>query len=201
MRRLERVIGAGALVAVLSGCSASLVIGSPPTDAPSCASRLEHDPERIDGPLVLTAQSVPTASRVPCLRPLPAGWTFHEFQARQGRARIVLDLGKANERALIATLTRHCDIGRATRIATDETGTRRFERSDGIDPGYRGDRFYTFSGGCVTYHFDVHGAGAGHAIDTISRSVGFLTRDQVSRYVHDYSDGQLELDPPSEEAR
>jgi hypothetical protein len=183
------------IMAVLSGCSASLMIGGPPTADPRCPAPPAHKPERLNGPLVVTAQSVPSASLVPCLRQLPAGWSFRDLQARQGRARITLDFGRANDRAATVTLTRDCDIGDATPMPADRAGTRRYDTVNAGHSGYQGERYYVFSGGCVTYRFDVLGSAATQAVSVISRSLSFVDRAVLRRYVHDYSGGRVELDP------
>jgi hypothetical protein len=194
--RPHKTIGAACVAtALLSGCTASLHIGGPTSDAPQCVQPYKHRPEHLSGSLVLSAQAVPTAQLVPCLRSVPAGWTVHDFSAKRGNSRISLDLGKSDENAVTVTLTRSCDIGGARRIPTDEPGTVRFADPQNDAPGVRGTTFYVFHGGCVVYDFDVHGAAAGAAVATIARALTFDDRETVRRYVHDYSDGRVQLDP------
>ena len=59
-------------------------------------------------PLLAEAQSVPTASEVVCIRPLPPGWTLSRVQALRGTSVITLDNDRAGADALTLTLTRHC---------------------------------------------------------------------------------------------
>jgi hypothetical protein len=195
MRRLPALLSGCLIAAALSGCAASLSIGGPPSPDPRCPARPVHMSERLNGPLILTAQSVPSASLVPCLRKMPAGWTFREMQAHQGRTRITLDLGKQNDRAVTVSLTRSCDVRGAKPMPTDRAGTRRYDRVDVRRSGYQGERYYLFSGGCVAYRFDVHGGAATQAVAVISRSLSFVDRATLRRYVHDYSGGRVELDP------
>jgi hypothetical protein len=186
-----------ACTAVLSGCSASLHIGDAPKYAPECASIASEHSGRLSAPIVLTAQSVPTASRLPCLRSLPAGWTFDDMQARAGRTRIVLDYGNDNNDALTVTLTQSCDVRGATRLVHDVTrDVHPFERTEQRDSqGYSGTRYVVFAGGCVTEQFDIHGGSAGAAAATISRSIGLVERAAVQQHVRDYSGDRIELDP------
>jgi hypothetical protein len=100
MRRLVAATACAVLVSSLSACSIEL---GPPTGGPKCPTRIEPTPKGVNGSLLLTAQTVPNAAVVPCLRPLPAGWTFHELTARKGKARIALDFGRDANRA--ATIT------------------------------------------------------------------------------------------------
>jgi hypothetical protein len=195
MSRLPALLSACLVMVVLPGCAASLSIGGPASPDPRCPARPVHQPERLNGPLILTAQSVPSASLVPCLRQLPAGWTFRELHAERGRTRIELDLGRTNNRAVIVTLTRRCDAGSATSIASDRPAARRYDKVDDLESGYQGKRYYLFAGGCVTYRFDVRGGAAAQAVAAISRSLSFVDRAVLRRYVHDYSGGRVELDP------
>ena len=71
---------------------------------------------------------------------------------------------------------------------------RRYERVTRISHGYGGERHYTFTGGCVTYRFDLRGNTRAEPVATISESLGFLSRASLARQVHDSSDGRLELD-------
>jgi hypothetical protein len=198
MNRRTAIAGACLLGPLLTGstaCSASLHIGGTATDKPECLKAYQGRPEHLNGTLVLAAQSVPTAALVPCVRRLPAGWTFGAFKADRGRTRFWLQIGTDNAHAVTMTFTRTCDLGTARRTASDEPGTARFDQPEPEPSGYRGTRFYTFAGGCVAYEFDVHGAAAGEAVATISRALAFVDRDRLRRYVHDYSDGRFELDP------
>ncbi len=75
--------------------------------------------------LVLIAQSVPSATYIPCVAALPAGWAFGGEDIRSGRSP----------------------------SAPDDPGLRRFERPTSLPPHYSGLRYYRFPGGCVTYRF------------------------------------------------
>jgi hypothetical protein len=148
----------------------------------------------LNGTLVLAAQSVPTASQVPCLRRLPAGWAFHSFDARSGQTRIALDLGRASDNALVVTLTRDCDVRSAVRVKSDRAGAARYDETESAQR-YTGERYYLFPGGCVTFHFDVRGAGAAEVASTVVRSVDVVDRTALRRYVRAYSHGSFNLDP------
>ncbi len=64
-------------------------------------------------PMLVQAQSVPSASMVACIRSLPVGWSLGSAQARRGTSVITLDNVIAGDGALQLTLTGHCDVGRA----------------------------------------------------------------------------------------
>lgn len=195
MNRLLTFSACAVVLAALPACGVSLNIGGPPTGGPKCPADLSHTPAGLNGPLLLTAQSVPTADLVPCLHPLPAGWTFHEMNARKGRTSFVLDFGHDNDRAATVTLTRECDIAGAVEIPSDQPGARRYDHVDNVASGYHGERAYVFGGGCVRYQFALRGANGADQVRTISRTLGFVDRDVLRRFVRDRSDGQFELDP------
>lgn len=196
MRRLLllSVLGVVSLT-VLPACTASVRLGGPPTGAPTCPALAGPIPDRLPGPLLLTAQSVPSSSLVPCLRPLPTGWTFQKLDAQNGTARITIDFQHEDSRAATVTLTHTCDVRGATQKASEQRDARRYERTHTVKSGYRGERYYVYLGGCITYRFNLKGSRAEAQVATITASLGFVERELLRRYVHEYSDGRLELDP------
>jgi hypothetical protein len=187
---------AAALAGAVSGCSASLKLDAPEAGAPTCLGPIHGRPAELNGTLVLAAQSVQTASLVPCLRQLPAGWSFHSFDARRGQARLGLDLGLDLENAFVVTLTGECDVRSAPRVTSDRTGARRYDDVHGSARAYTGQRYYRFPGGCITMRFDIRGTSAEKAATTVAGSVGVVARPALRRYVELYSRGRFDLDPP-----
>jgi hypothetical protein len=187
-------------VTILSACSGSIQIGGPPTGAPTCPTPTDPSPERLPGPLVLTAQSVPSAALVPCLRgTLPTGWTFQNLDAQRGKARISIDFHQDGTHAATITLTQECDVRGSRQTDTDQPGTQRYDRVYEVQSGYRGERYYVFRGGCIEYHFNLHGSRSAEQVAAVSLFFRFVDRDLLRRYVHDYSDGRVELDPTAAE--
>jgi hypothetical protein len=196
MRRVIVLTACGVLAASLSACTVEL--GGPPTAGPKCPTRIEPAPKGVNGSLLLTAQAVPGAAVVPCLRALPAGWTFHEMKVRKGKARIVLDFGRDTNRAATITLTRTCDVRGATEVFSDVPGVRKFESVHDSESSYASDRFYVNSGSCITHHFVLNSSTGAAQVSALTRSLGFVDRTVLRQYVHDYSDGRFELDPTPE---
>jgi tRNA A-37 threonylcarbamoyl transferase component Bud32/membrane-associated phospholipid phosphatase len=183
-------ITAAALLSVFIG--ASLVIGNfrgaglqPPQDGGRAAySGVTRPPDcRISDPLVLVAQSVPSAGLVPCLDSLPVGWSFATMDVTDGRTRMFLDSDRAGFHVVDVTFTRSCDVAGATEVPTDEPGTRRFERIVLRQDRYAGSRYYTFDGGCVTYAFDFRGRGRTVLAEETSVALSFLSRDELAAYL------------------
>jgi hypothetical protein len=83
-----------------------------------------HPEERTRPTLALMAQSVPTASLIPCVQLIPAGWTLEEITAESGRSTLVLNSDRDGSRALTVELTASCDT----------TGARIYYTTDKSEP-------------------------------------------------------------------
>jgi tRNA A-37 threonylcarbamoyl transferase component Bud32 len=64
-------------------------------------------------PLWLEAQSVPSASLVPCMSTLRPGWSLAEVAVNNGRSQVTLNHDRAGDAAVVLWLTRSCDTGAA----------------------------------------------------------------------------------------
>ena len=54
--------------------------------------------------MILMAQAVPTASSVPCVASLPAGWTLGSVEVKRDRGEFSLDSDRAGKKAVVVTL-------------------------------------------------------------------------------------------------
>jgi hypothetical protein len=142
--------------------------------------------------LILSAQSVPSASLLPCVQSLPAGWTYGVVDIRSGRTRFSLDSDRAGVGALDVRLVARCSTEGATEIPTDEAGTRRFERIETVTPGFAATRYYTFTGGCVTYRLRLKKEGR-VLVNEASFALTFLPRQAVADDVRRITDGRYRL--------
>ena len=85
-----------------------------------------------DNGVILMAQSVPTATWVPCISAaLPLGWQFHHFDARNGVSRFWLDSDRDGQQAVEVRLTESCATGGTTEVPTDREGMRGWNGSTG----------------------------------------------------------------------
>ena len=103
-----------------------------------------HDLE----PLLAEAQSVPAASEVMCIRPLPIGWTLNRVQVLRGTSVITLGNDRAGDGALQLTLTGHCAVGRAAAVRAPEPGIRQL-RALGGGARFAATWYDIFRGGCI----------------------------------------------------
>jgi hypothetical protein len=181
---------------VLSGCGGASAFAS---ELVACKVGDEATPSNG---VVLMAQSVPTASWVPCLNPLPPGWHFTEMNARNGSARFYLDSDRndiESPRAIEVLLTESCDTTGASRVPSDRDGMRRFERVTQVSPTYVGSRYYVFDGGCITVLFTLSGVDRSEPLAVATQIIGTVPREDLQDLVREESGGRLELDPPGSE--
>jgi hypothetical protein len=146
---------------------------------------------------ILAAQAVPSATLLPCVELLPAGWTVRDVDIHTGWASFVLDSDRAGARAVTVVLERYCRLPGVTRVPTDEPGTRRFEQIGEVraGKGFSGVRFYLFEGGCVRYEFRFSADERAKPLGEATRAVSFVQRDDLQGRVREETGGRFELDP------
>jgi tRNA A-37 threonylcarbamoyl transferase component Bud32 len=146
-------------------------------------------------PLWLMAQSVPSASLVPCLQLLPAGWSVAEVAVNNGRSVITVDHDRAGKRAVVVRLTAGCDLSGATEVTSEQPGARRYLRIDRTTLGFSATRAHVFPGGCITARISAP-AGSGQQLTSEAQSaIGFTTRQALRQALEERSGGRLHLDP------
>jgi hypothetical protein len=146
-------------------------------------------------PLWLMAQSVPSASLVPCVQFLPVGWSVAEVAVNNGRSVLTLDHDRAGKRAVVVRLTAACDLAGAAEVTSEQSGARRYLRVDRNAPGFSATRFYVFQGGCIAERFAATAASGQQLITETSSAIGFTTRQELRQALRQRSDGRLRLDP------
>jgi hypothetical protein len=192
--------GAGAatlllpVVALLSACTSEGPSVS--LEVPACSGG--DDADAANG-VVLMAQSVPSASWVPCVEGVPLGWGFSGLDARSGSARFWLDSDRDGHHAIEVRLDRQCDTDGATPVPTDREGLTRLERVSQVTPEYHGRRFYLFEGGCITVVLTLAGEYRGEPLALATQGIGVVDREALAVQVREQTDGRLELDPPPDE--
>jgi hypothetical protein len=158
------------------------------------ACELGNDGEPANG-VVLMAQSVPSASYVPCLETMPLGWHLSDMEAHENSARFWLDSDRYGDDALEVQLTASCDTSEATEIPSDLPDMRRFERVLQVSPRYVGRRSYVFEGGCVTVVFALSGRIRTEPLGVATEAFGAISREALREHVREETGGRLELDP------
>ncbi|CAA9276683.1 MAG: hypothetical protein AVDCRST_MAG76-3721 [uncultured Acidimicrobiales bacterium] len=147
----------------------------PLTGSPSCGTgRL----------MILMAQSVPSATSVPCLGSLPAGWELGGTKVHRGRSVFWLDSDRAGRRAAEVTLLPSCGLAGALGEPSDEPGMKRYRL---VEPGTSGSapvRAYVFPGGCVTYRFNTAGGDSASLRQEAERALTFQPRVELVTEVY-----------------
>jgi hypothetical protein len=162
-------------------------------EVPGCSV---GDDEAAANGVVLMAQSVPSASWVPCVNGLPLGWDFAGLDARSGSARFWLDSDRDGHHAIEVRLASTCDTDGATAVPTDREGLSRLERVTQVTPDYHGRRFYLFEGGCITVVLTLAGEFRGEPLALASQDIGVVDRETLAAQVREETGG-LDLDPPA----
>ena len=148
-------------------------------------------------PQWLLAQSVPSASLVPCLHSLPVGWMVGNVTINNGRSVIPLNHDRAGTGVLVLRLTTHCDIRGATQVSSDQAQVQRYQRIDRLTPRFEATRFDRFPGGCVTAQAAVPAANRAEVASQLAAIVGYTSRQALQQALDQRSGGRLRLDPPT----
>jgi hypothetical protein len=151
--------------------------------ATGCSRVSEHRDPRCepDSPTVLIAESVQTASLIPCVRSLPAGWGYGLFQATDHDARFRIEAAAGPAASVDVELVASCPqpTGGASPDPT-EPGTT-IERAVEQEDPYRAIWTYRFEGGCVVYRIALASqARATDLVDDLERGLSFIPRVRLS---------------------
>ena len=156
-------------------------------DALSCS-----EPE----PLWLLAQSVPSASSVPCVRSLPTGWTLGHVTVTRGRSTLTFDHDRAGAGAMVSTFTEGCDPGGAADIGPAGSGIRSYQRVQPSTARTVTTRFDVSPGGCLASRVVAPSDDLAQVAAEIPEMIGFRTRQELDRTLEQRSNGRLHLDSP-----
>ena len=195
---MRRLLVAAVACLALAGCAQPVSGGFLNPRQPVC----RYQGRQATTLVVLMAQAVPTASQLPCVELLPAGWSVSDVFVRNGRVRFSLDSDRVGMHAVQVVLERFCTLGKVTRVPSDHPGTRRYQEVISIEPGrrYQGAVHYLFPGGCVTYRLDFRSDEQARPLGEVSLALGFVTRDALRQTLSDFTGGRVPLDPPERAA-
>jgi len=134
-----------------------------------------------DDLMILFAQTVPSATSVPCLASVPAGWSLDGVHARRGRAQFRISSGQGGHHSIEATLLPPdgCTVTGAVEVPSDAVGMRRYERPEQRPPALRSTRYYVFDGGCITYRFAFDGSPSTLLMSSANSALAFQAREPL----------------------
>jgi hypothetical protein len=103
---------------------------------------------------VLMAQSVPSATLIPCIGSFPAGWSYGGSDVTNTEARFWLDSDRGGLHAVEVALAVSCRITGAVDVtnSTSEGGVRVYLDVFDLHP-FTANKYFVFPGGCVTYRY------------------------------------------------
>lgn len=143
-----------------------------------------HRVRRPSPAVLIGAQSVPTASLLPCFGALPRGWEIETVDISHAGTTIRFDSDRAGNSAARFRYAPSCDIGEATPSPTEFERTRRYDWILEVQPRFRERRFYRFEGGCATWDFDFdHDVTSAMALE-LGNSLQLLDRATVNDDLH-----------------
>jgi hypothetical protein len=150
--------------------------------ATGCSRVSEHRDPRCepDSPTVLIAESVQTASLIPCVRSLPAGWGYGLFQATDHDARFRIETAAGPAAGVDVELVASCPPPTETASPDPTEPGTTVEKAVEQDTPYRATWTYRFEGGCVAYRIALAGeARAADLIDDLERGLSFIHRARL----------------------
>jgi tRNA A-37 threonylcarbamoyl transferase component Bud32/membrane-associated phospholipid phosphatase len=190
VRRIGLAVVTLLLAGVVLNIAWGVLIGNDGVEkAPIHAQSLRCAPHE---PLQLMAQSVPTASLVPCIEILPAGWSLGNVVVHDGRSRFTLDSDRGG--VLVVELAASCDLAGAVELTSEQPQARRYLRVERNAAGVTMTRAYTFPGGCVTQRLVAPEASRQQLAGQSSFALDFITRDALAAALRRDSGGRLDLD-------
>ena len=103
---------------------------------------------------VLMAQSVPSATLIPCIESFPAGWSYGGSDVSNTVARFWLNSDRGGLHAVEVSLEASCRITGAVDVtnSTSEGGVRVYLDEFDLHP-FSANKYFVFPGGCVTYRY------------------------------------------------
>lgn len=175
-----------ALLLATGGCG-GVYLGPDGADPATRPLRCQQPPDQPSGMHVLLAQSVPTASAVPCLTRDVPDWLVTVFEAVDGRARIDLtDRYGRDGGSVVIEVVPACDVGTARETESGSDGVRRYDGNGRV--------VFVYDGGCTTVRNGLTGARADLRAAEIPDAIGFVTREHLDQQIRTASDGHLHLD-------
>ena len=153
-----------AVTATLTGCTASA------GTVPGCG-----DPLR----LAIIAQSVPSASYVPCISGLAPGWNTSGFAPTQDGTSFLLNSDRSPGRPVTVRLTATCTISGASPSPSRAPGVLTYTRLDSISPRFAGTLYDVFPGGCISYGFDFTPGSQIALAEQFEDAIGLYPRQQL----------------------
>ena len=129
--------------------------------------------------LAIIAQSVPSASYLPCIRGLAPGWDTSGFDPTQDGTSFLLSSDRSPGRPVTVRLTAACDASGASPSPPRAPGALTYTRLDSISPRFAGTLYDVFPGGCISYRFDFAPGSQIALAEQFKDAIGLYPRQQL----------------------
>lgn len=134
---------------------------------------------------LIVAQSVPSASQIPCLLPVPTGWSVARVKVNENHSEVVFDSDRAGSSAAVMRLDDGCDVRHTASAPSELPAADRYDYVEQLQPSFRGERYYVFPGGCVWWQFTFDsGVSATEAV-VIGEVLALVSREDLRQNVRD----------------
>lgn len=161
-----------ALVVAMIGLSASACSVADTIGEPWCSG------DRTSA--LIVAQSVPTATEIPCLDELPSGWEVETIRIVEDGSTLEFASDRAGSDAATLHFAEFCEIGTAISTRSEYPRVERFEEIISVSPAFVAKRIYRFEGGCFWWEFRFdEGAPAGLSIE-LGNALTVISREAVN---------------------
>ncbi|MDX2378199.1 MAG: hypothetical protein QNM02_00385 [Acidimicrobiia bacterium] len=171
LRRTAIITGSIAAGLLAVACSVQETI-----PAPGC----------VDGASgLIMAQSVPTASQLPCFTQLPDGWKVVTVNVNQDRTVVTLDSDRAGDGAAVLRFEERCDVGEAVPAPGHLGSAQRYDLVVSAAPSFEGRRYYVFPGGCVWWAFDFDSGTSATEAVALAEALVLISREDLNASVRE----------------
>jgi hypothetical protein len=143
---------------------------------PGCEPSTNEQPLcRHPSPLTLMAESVRTASLVPCVASLPVGWSFAGFTANERYATFDLEREVAEGGVAQVRLSGACETDGLRRVNSDHAGVDEYTSIS--DDAIRRTWMFLFEGGCVRLRVALPSSQSTGPSEVIHDAIAFMSAD------------------------
>jgi hypothetical protein len=170
IRRLAVVL----VLAVLAPACAQLPTEFRTGPPPACDITWRPPAPSSRGRLLLIAQSVPDATMIPCLGPLPPGWAFKRATVRSDVTDLFVETDTFDLEVEI-TLVETCELDTADPVPTDEPAAALYTSDDGRTFSY------AFDGGCVEIEYPTSALATSDEGRALFAEIHLMPRDELRR--------------------
>ena len=143
----------------------------------------------------LAAQTVPTASLVPCVSFLGGRWSITSESYTDDGTTISMMMEDAPDIQWSVELAPSCDINQLTPRGESD-GASLFEHEDQSGSSFEREQRLVFDGGCVTSTIDMpERFDRRLVLEDVDEALMFVDRRALDAQVRDQTSGNLSLDP------